>query len=161
MPDVAYNFTVRKPKSANEWLLWYFGSKDPGVAHTLGRHFFWSENVLWRDQIMTLIDGQGMRVTASLASRDVIVDTRAVGAYLMSGEVPEPVVMENGSGKGKDMELEVKGKESDLQQWKTAPWKGKGLEVLWWDNLDHAQVFDAKHWRAKLVEVLVEYSKGT
>lgn len=37
MPDVAYNFTVRPPKGANEWQLWFFASKDPGVAHTLGR----------------------------------------------------------------------------------------------------------------------------
>lgn len=27
MPDVAYNFTVRKPIKANEWQLWYFASK--------------------------------------------------------------------------------------------------------------------------------------
>lgn len=27
MPDVAYNFTVRKPRHANEWQLWYFASK--------------------------------------------------------------------------------------------------------------------------------------
>ena len=40
MPDVAYNFTIRAPKATNEWVLWYFASKDPGVAHTLGRHFF-------------------------------------------------------------------------------------------------------------------------
>jgi pimeloyl-ACP methyl ester carboxylesterase len=40
MPDVAYNFTVRAPTGANEWQLWYFASKDPGVAHTLGRYVF-------------------------------------------------------------------------------------------------------------------------
>ena len=27
IPDVAYNFTVRQPKYANEWLMWYFASK--------------------------------------------------------------------------------------------------------------------------------------
>lgn len=32
MPDVAYNFTVRRPRKANEWQLWYFASKDPGVS---------------------------------------------------------------------------------------------------------------------------------
>ena len=61
MPDVAYNFTVRKPTHANEWQLWYFASKDPGVAHTLGRHFHWSENILWRDRIDKLVR-DGMRI---------------------------------------------------------------------------------------------------
>ncbi|TKA69598.1 hypothetical protein B0A55_09256 [Friedmanniomyces simplex] len=159
MPDVAYNFTVRKPKSANEWQLWYFASKDPGVAHTLGRHFFWSENVLWRDRIIELIHG-GMRITASLASRDLIVDTKAVGAYLMEHELPDPVVVEDDE-KGEHMELDVKGHDKGQQAWKTRPWQGKGLEVLWWDDLDHAQVFDDKRKRAKLVEVLAEYSKDT
>ena len=37
LPDVAYNFTCRIPKQANERQLWYFASTDQGVAHTLGR----------------------------------------------------------------------------------------------------------------------------
>ncbi|KAK0320950.1 hypothetical protein LTR82_007867 [Friedmanniomyces endolithicus] len=158
MPDVAYNFTIRKPESANEWQLWYFASKDPGVAHTLGRHFFWSENVLWRDHIMGMVD-HGMKITVSLASRDLIVDTKAVGAYLMEHEVPDPVVVED-DVKGEHMELNVKDHGKGGQAWKTRPWRGEGLEVMWWDDLDHAQVFDDKRKRAKLVEVLAVYSKG-
>lgn len=34
-PDVAYNFTARRPQRASEWGLWYFASQDPGVAHKL------------------------------------------------------------------------------------------------------------------------------
>lgn len=37
LPDVAYNFTCRPPKRANEQQLWFFASMDQGVAHTLGR----------------------------------------------------------------------------------------------------------------------------
>ena len=37
LPDVAYNFTCRPPKRANERQLWFFASTDQGVAHTLGR----------------------------------------------------------------------------------------------------------------------------
>ncbi|KAK3070736.1 hypothetical protein LTR53_009934 [Teratosphaeriaceae sp. CCFEE 6253] len=157
MPDVAFNFTVRQPTTANEWQLWYFASKDLGVAHTLGRHFFWSENVLWRDRIMELV-GQGMRITASLSGRDLIVDTEAVGQYLVGGEVPDPKIVE-GNGV-KRMELEIDEKARDVQIWKGRTWKGRGLEVLWWDDLDHAQVFDDQKKRARLVEVLVEYSNG-
>lgn len=60
MPEVAYNFTRRKPVRASEWALWWFG-KDPQLASTLGRHLFCSECVLWRDQIEYLIKNHGMR----------------------------------------------------------------------------------------------------
>ncbi|KAK5123816.1 hypothetical protein LTR85_002452 [Meristemomyces frigidus] len=165
MPDVAYNFTVRQPRHANEWQLWYFASKDPGVSHTLGRHFFWSQNVLWQDRILELV-GKGMRMTVSLASRDLIVDTQAVGAYLAKHEVPDPVIVKDGANGQKHMELgtheKKKGKdgEVEVEEWKQRTFTGKGLEVLWWDDFDHAQVFDSGETRGKLVDVLVEYSKG-
>lgn len=155
MPDVAYNFTVRPPKHANEWQLWYFASKDPGIASTLGRHFFWSENVLWRDRIMELVQS-GMRVTASLASHDLIVDTEAVGTYLTEHQVPDPVFKSDGDRTV--MELQTP---SATSSWKQRRWKGDGLEVIWWQGFDHAQVFDKQETRAKLVDVLVEYSKDT
>lgn len=60
MPDVAHNFTRRKPIRADERALQWIG-RDPGVAHTLGRHLFWSESVLWRDQIERLHSNYGMR----------------------------------------------------------------------------------------------------
>jgi len=159
MPDVAFNFTIRKPTTASEWQLWYFASKDPGVAHTLGRHFFWSENILWRDRVAQLVE-KGMRVTASLARRDLIVDTEAVGAYLMEKKVPDPVVVKEANGKAK-MELSVNHKDDQGEEdWKMKTWKGQGLEVLWWDDLDHAQVFDSKDDRRQLVEVVREYCKN-
>ena len=42
-PAVAYNFTARRPRRANEHQLHYFAAMDMGVAHTLYRHFFWKE----------------------------------------------------------------------------------------------------------------------
>ena len=155
MPDVAFNFTVRQPKTANEWQLWYFASKDPGVSHTLGRHFFWNENSLWRSRIRKLLDN-GMRITVSLASRDLIVDTDAVARYLLHDEVPDPSVKGNGDV---HMKLETRGDAAVDQAWKTKPWKGRGLDVLWCEDLDHAQVFDNPPARARLVAVLDEYTK--
>lgn len=134
-PDVAYNFTVRMPTHANEWQLWYFASQDPGVAHTLCRRFFWSENVLWLDDLLPLMAKTGMRVTVSLAGRDLIVDTEAVGKYLVGG-----------------VEGKVNGEE-----WKHREWKGEGLEVIWNEDRDHAQVFDSVVKRARLVEVVRRY----
>ncbi|KAF7877313.1 hypothetical protein EAF04_000996 [Stromatinia cepivora] len=81
LPSVAFNFTRRVPRDANEYQLYYFASMDPGVSHTLGRKFFWNENVLWKD------DFEGRKVTANLAGRDLIVDTEAVGRYLCCGSL--------------------------------------------------------------------------
>lgn len=94
------------------------------------RCFFWNENILWKEDI------QGHRVTVSLSGKDLIVDTEAVGRYLAQdgNEMPES------------------------EEWKCREWKGKGLDILWFDELDHAQVFDSRHNCAILVSVMREYS---
>ena len=131
-PDVAYNFTCRKPKRANEHQLHYFASMDMGVAHTLARHFFWNECILWKKDL------DNKKVTVVLSGRDLIVDTEAVGRYLMSGGDPLST------------------------EWKNRLWEGEGLDLIWFDNLDHAQAFDAKSNYAALTRVITEYSlKGT
>jgi len=114
LPDVAYNFTARKPKRANEHQLYYFASKDMGVSHTLSRRFFWSENILWKDNI------EGHQVTVALSGKDLIVDSNAVREYLTKE-------------------------------------KSTTLDVLWFRDLDHAQVFDSKKNRDILVGVARKY----
>ena len=127
-PDVAYNFTCRKPQRANEHQLHYFASMDMGVAHTLARHFFWNECILWKKHLDNKL------VTVVLSGRDLIVDTEAVGRYLMS--------------------------EGDSQsvEWKNRPWKGEGLDLIWFEDLDHGQAFDSKSNYAALTRVIIEYS---
>lgn len=129
LPDVAYNFTCRQPVRANEYQLWYFGSKDMGVAHTLSRRFFWSENILWKHDLT------GRLVTVVLCGKDLIVDTEAVGRYLKGSSVTS------------------KGSEA----WKTEPWKGADLDILWFQGLDHAQVFDFQRHRDRLLKVTRAY----
>jgi pimeloyl-ACP methyl ester carboxylesterase len=132
LPDVAYNFTARQPKSTNEHQLYYFASMDMMVAHTLARHFFWAHNLLWKDDL------RGRDVTVSLGGRDLIVDTETVGKYL----------------NGKDLK-------SEDTQWKAHTWTGSGLETVWWPTVDHAQVFERTEGRHKLANVLREYCKRT
>ena len=132
LPDVAYNFTARRPRGANEHQLWYFASTDIGVAHTLARNFFWAENILWKEDL------RGRNVTVSLGGRDLIVDTEAVGKYIS----------------GVDLK-------SEERAWKDAEWKGRGVETLWWPTADHAQVFERPEGRAKLASVLREYATRT
>jgi len=130
-PAVAYNFVYRYPRHANEWQLWYFASRDADIARALARHFFWFENVLFREDVV----GPGRPpVAVSLSGRDQIVDARAVWGYLTDGEE------EVGS--------------SSLQRRR---WARDGLEVLYFPELDHATVFDAGADRAALLEVLSRF----
>ncbi len=97
-----------------------------GVSHTLFRRFFWSENILWKEDI------GDRRVTVVLGGKDLIVDTETVKSYLT----------DDGSGK--------EGRKEGM-------WKGSGLDVLWYPQLDHAQVFDKKTTRKQLVDVTRRY----
>ena len=83
LPAVAYNFLYRTPRTANEWQLWYFASRDPDIARTLSRHFFWSQNLLWKEDI------GGRRVGIVLGAIDQIVNTPAVHQYLTDGAPPQ------------------------------------------------------------------------
>ena len=134
LPNVAYNFTRRAPSTANEWQLWYFASTDPGVAHCLGRHFFWRENIVWRDELLDVVkDGakQGTRsVAVCLSGRDLIVDTAAVAKYLGAGEKRV-----GGTGDG----------DADI-------------EVALFPELDHAQVFDDRKGLQKVVDMVQRHA---
>lgn len=144
LPDVAYNFTVRVPRRANEYQLWYFASKDIGVSWTLARHFFWADNILWREDLVS-----GARkdwpTTVSLGGKDLIVDSEVVGRYL------------GGGGGGGGTKSDADG--DDEHEWKSRAWTGRTdqPEVVWWPELDHAQVFDKKSTRRKLLNILMVY----
>ncbi|KAF5591280.1 ribose-phosphate pyrophosphokinase [Fusarium pseudocircinatum] len=124
LPDVAYNFICRRPSETKEHLLSYFGSKDIGIAHTLFRRFFWADNLLWKEDL------QDRPTAVVLASRDSIIDTKSIRAYLVGS----------------------KG-------WAQSPKKEKGevsgdgkLDVIWFEGYDHGQAFDYKTTRLRLVE---------
>lgn len=80
LPSVAFNFVYREPRTANEWQLWYFASRDPDIARALSRHFFWTENVLWKEDL------KGSECAVVLCGRDQIVDARGVKRYLTGND---------------------------------------------------------------------------
>lgn len=145
LPDVAYNFTRRKPKEANEHQLYYFASMDMGVSHTLSRHFFWNENVLWKKDLA------GRKVMVSLGGRDLIVNTRAVGRYLMDVRPPALYSAESTE------EHDALYKQEEDEEWKYRPWKEGEIDLLWWEHLDHAQVFDKSKSRQRLIAGIRSY----
>ncbi|RGP71615.1 alpha beta hydrolase fold family [Fusarium longipes] len=136
LPDVAYNFTRRKPKRANEWQLWYFASTDPGVALCLGRYFFWRENILWKEDLLgTQDNGRHTRHAAvTLSGRDLIVDTAAVAEYL-----------------GVDLDSRTRSLVAESHN---------GVEVVMFPNLDHAQVFDDGPSRDSVIQMNERKRKG-
>ena len=139
-PAVAYNFVYRAPRAANEWQLWYFASRDPDIARTLARHFFWAENILWREDLA------GERVAVVLSGRDQIVDAREVRQYLTGEELAE----------GTEPRFFWQDSRSGSGRYDS---KGPGdLRVLWYRDLDHAQVFDTKARRRPILDVLHEFA---
>ncbi|KAG5644410.1 hypothetical protein DXG03_008577 [Asterophora parasitica] len=104
LPPVAHNFLYRAPREAAEWQLWYFASTDPDVARTLGRAFFWTEGVAWKEDVRgwmrvdtpagTEINGAATHTSAVggssrrrhiamvLAGKDQIVPAESVRRYL-------------------------------------------------------------------------------
>ncbi|OTB02966.1 hypothetical protein M426DRAFT_61308 [Hypoxylon sp. CI-4A] len=135
LPDVAFNFTRRKPKKANEWQLWYFASMDPGVAHSLGRHFFWKDNIVWKEELVGVTRVSPRRVAVCLAERDLIVDTQMVAQYL-GADGDEWINSDPAGGTG------------------TGYLTRDGIELLWFKGLDHAQVFDTKENQDRLCSVI-------
>ena len=87
---------------------------------------------MWKEDL------RNHRATVVLGGKDLIVDTKTVRAYFTDG----------GGGAWE--------KESGSMQ----IWKGDGLDVLWFSDLDHAQVFDRKCTRARLTEIVKGYCAG-
>ncbi|KAI0423542.1 hypothetical protein F5Y09DRAFT_220125 [Xylaria sp. FL1042] len=162
LPDVAYNFTRRKPRRANEYLLWYFASMDPGVAHCLGRHFFWKDNIAWKEDLLQIPEkpptngginstvplrkARTRKVAVCLAERDLIVNTRTVLQYLVNGGDWMSINSIAGRNGSIDTPYPVAKPRGDH-------FERDGIEVVWFDGLDHAQVFDRKDSSARLAAV--------
>ncbi|KAK1254691.1 hypothetical protein MKX08_008686 [Trichoderma sp. CBMAI-0020] len=136
LPDVAYNFTRRRPREAYEWVLWYFASTDPGVANSLGRHFFWRENIIWKEDLLSY-ENAGLRshrrkVAVCLAGKDILVGTSRVAQYL--GDAGMAGINQAG---GTNRTAEV--------------------EVLMFPMLDHAQVFASSLHYERVCRVIRSY----
>lgn len=130
-PSVAYNFVHRAPSTANEWQLQYFASRDPDVAHSISRHFFWAENILWKEELA------GRRVGVVISGSDLIADAPECWRYLTGRDAPKS---ESGN-------VVWTGETGDLT-------------VIWCEGVDHAQVFDTQARRRVVVALVEEFLEG-
>jgi hypothetical protein len=71
-------------------------------------------------------------VVVSLAGRDGIINAKVIAAYLAGAD---DWIQETGS-------------------WEDGVRKGDGLDVLWFQDLHHGQVFNQKNTRERLVDVV-------
>lgn len=183
LPDVAYNFTRRPPQMANEWQLWFFASMDVGVAEGLGRHFFWRENQIWKEELVNsnVAPGKGSngivtrskargqtddtrqaskrKVAVCLGGRDLIVSTQTVARYLSRpGDMVDTEASTvqdaiDGMFQVREAGSVASGSSSRCTKY-MAP---SGVEIVWFPTLDHAQVFDAREDRQQILEVIQKF----
>lgn len=81
-PTVAFNFIYRPPTNVLELVMSYFVSREMGIAHSLSRHFHWSWNVLFVEDIPRSLK----KSFVVLAEEDNIVPAPAVERYLKAKE---------------------------------------------------------------------------
>lgn len=132
---------------------------DPGVAHCLGRHFFWKDSIAWKEDLINIVEKPGetndsaqprksrvRKVVVCLAERDLIVDTPTVLQYLLNNEdwVAADIVLEKNGSDGTRLPTSMRQGTS---------FERNGIDVLWFHGLDHAQVFDGKETSARLATI--------
>lgn len=137
--EVPINFIYRKPRLASEHQLNYFACRELGTAHAITRRFDWSQMVMWKDEI------QNRKVTLVLSGKDIIFSAERLGCYLTS----DPSLWTPGS----------EDADNEIQAWKNRKWRGEGLDILWYNDLNHAEVFDTKSDIEPLIEAITCYTR--
>lgn len=66
----------------------------------------------------------------------------------------------NAESTGQGSEVDSEPFRSGKDAWKEKQWIGSGPEILWFESLDHGQVFNEKAARDRLVQVVRNYSNS-
>ncbi|QRV86925.1 alpha/beta hydrolase family protein [Ceratobasidium sp. AG-Ba] len=154
LPSVARNFLYRLPKSANEHELYYFACTDPGVAHTLTRHFFWTEHIIWKEELANIGRDKSSkpRVAVVLSGKDIILDAPTIWTYLTG--LPPPTDQSTNPWPF----VPPTPHPSSLVpiQCQDAP----NILAMYFGGLDHAQMFlSPTAWRA-VIDIMDQVSGG-
>lgn len=149
--------TPRYYSSAAAWQLWYFSSRDADIARTLCRSFFWTECVVWREDIEVFLSGNfsvdgPAPVTGGLDSTKFRNMAVVLGG--MDQVVPAEAVRRYLTGEKKWKERWLGGIHQDVGQVQVT---GGNLEVLFNPHLDHAVIFDKEKWAIPLLDVVQRY----
>ncbi|KAF8343122.1 uncharacterized protein EI90DRAFT_3115609 [Cantharellus anzutake] len=152
-PDLVHSFLYRVPGSwrANEWMLWYFSSRDIAVAGVLGREFFWHEGVAWRENIVGVMQeepiGGSPRLLSTLvvlSGKDQIVPAGKVWRYLTNG--------------ASDIQCSTGLREDDDKAARIWENDDHSLKVVCYPSLDHAQILASRKKMRLVVARIVQFS---
>lgn len=111
------------------------------MAHTLSRTFFWSENILWKEDLLS------HHATVFLSGKDSIINASQVRGYLEDIEKHHEDII---AGPG----------ETDNQDVHCPSMRGS-LDVVWCADLDHGQIFDLRAWRERLKLEILKKARRT
>ncbi|ORX97333.1 alpha/beta-hydrolase [Basidiobolus meristosporus CBS 931.73] len=81
-PSVAYNFVYRVPKTAREYFLHYYASKELFISNFISRYFIWFNSVLLTDRA-----NLPKKMSVYLSENDLLIPSRAVEKYLADTNV--------------------------------------------------------------------------
>lgn len=77
LPDVAHKFLYQSPKSFFHRIIQRFAAREFTIAHSLFRNFDWQENIIWIDEIPSII-----KVLVGVSRGDEIIPVEAMLEHL-------------------------------------------------------------------------------
>ena len=80
-PYVVYNFVYRTPEKLPNLLMYYFICRELGISYVVSRHFWWTQNNLYLEQIRQCSKAN-LPVFVLLASHDCIINPHFIRDYL-------------------------------------------------------------------------------
>ncbi|KAG6333721.1 hypothetical protein ID866_5364 [Astraeus odoratus] len=80
--DMCYNFIYKRCSTGMDLLMRYFVGSELGVANTLQRHFDWTSNSLWFEDLPNAHDPD--KTLVMLGGKDVILNAERIRRYLAS-----------------------------------------------------------------------------
>ncbi|KAI0034072.1 hypothetical protein K488DRAFT_77450 [Vararia minispora EC-137] len=116
--DVCHNFLYRRPSTALELLMYYFVGSELGVTNVLQRHFDWSSNSLYYEEIPNARDPMCTRFF--LGGKDAILSAERVRKYLSSHGVRKGMAYDPDGHHGSALLGRSAGFE-ELVQWLNGP----------------------------------------
>ena len=150
-PDVAFNFTRKKPRFANELELYFAAQTEPDIAFTFAKRMCWRSHVLWREDLLR------HPTTLIMGGEDCLVKTEAIAAYITKGTTAPERTEEDWEGKQKFGKLEWNW--GDRERWKRSinDWTGEGLELVWLEGYDHGQGLLGRKMLPRIVKMVERY----
>jgi len=118
--DLCYNFCYRPCSTGLELIIKYFVGMELGVAYYIQRHFCWSSNTLWYDEIPNGHDPS--KAMFIIGGKDDIVNGPRVRRYLQSHGVSQGMYY-NPNGRHGQALLTTDKAFSEILQWLCEPTK--------------------------------------